>query len=198
MMELPYPMDALEPHVSKETVEFHYLKHHQGYVTKLNQLTTDQMKELTLEQLIAHPDSQPIFNNAAQVYNHQFYWNSMSPQGGGYPVGPIADEIEKQFGSFESFKTAFKAEAMNHFGSGWVWLVDDASNGTLKIISTHDANTPITSGLAPLLTCDVWEHAYYIDYRNLRASYLDSWWHLVNWQFANDNLAQSRPSHHDL
>jgi len=185
---LPYPKDALAPHISQETVEFHYEKHHRGYVVKLNQLTenTDLAKK-TLEDLVT-TEKGKIFNLAAQTWNHTFYWNSLTANGGGEPKGKLADAINKSFGSFQVFKTKFTEEAVNHFGSGWVWLVRDGTNN-LSIVSTHDAGCPITEGKHPLVTCDVWEHAYYIDHRNNRAAYIEAWWKLVNWEFAEKNLA---------
>jgi len=185
---LPYAKTALAPHISEETLSFHYEKHHQTYVTKLNGLVegTD-MATKSLEDIIKS-SSGGIFNNAAQIWNHTFYWNSLSPNGGGEPTGAIADLINRDFGSFEEFKKQFSDNCVNHFGSGWVFLNQDA-NGKLVISQQHDAACPITeSGLNPILTCDVWEHAYYIDYRNVRPNYINAFWNLVNWEFANKNL----------
>jgi len=185
--ELPYAKDALAPHISAETLEYHHGKHHAKYVATLNTLTegTDDANK-SLEELIKSTSGK-LFNQAAQVWNHTFYWNGMSPTGGGAPTGAIADAINSTFGSFDAFKEQFNATAGGHFGSGWAWLVKDAA-GKLSIVGTHDAGNPMTDGLTPILTCDVWEHAYYVDYRNARPSYLESWWKLVNWDFANKNL----------
>ena len=186
--ELPYSNDALAPHISEETLNFHFGKHHMGYFKKLTAaIEADaSLQGKSLEDLIAST-SGGTFNNAAQVWNHSFYWNSMSPNGGGEPTGAIADAINSAFGSFDAFKTQFSAAAAGQFGSGWAWLVKDAS-GALSITTTGNAGTPLTEGLTPVLTCDVWEHAYYVDYRNNRGAYVNSWWSLVNWDFANSNL----------
>ena len=186
--KLPYALDALEPHISKETLEFHYGKHHQTYVTNLNNLI--QGTELEGKDLvdIIKNSSGGIFNNSAQVWNHTFYWNSLSPQGGGQPTGALADAINENFGSFEKFQEEFTKTAVTTFGSGWAWLVKN-SQGKLELISTSNAGTPLTEDSTPLLTCDVWEHAYYIDYRNARPKYLESWWNLVNWDFASKNFS---------
>jgi Fe-Mn family superoxide dismutase len=185
--ELPYPKDALAPHISAETVDFHYGKHHQTYVTNLNNLLAQHpsFAGKSLEDII-RTASGPLFNNAAQVWNHTFYWHSMRPGGGGEPSGPIKTLIEKSFGSFSTFKEQFTARAVGHFGSGWAWLVADGER--LEILDTHDAGSPLTMGKKPILTCDVWEHAYYIDYRNARAKYVENWWNLVNWDHANRQL----------
>lgn len=185
--ELPYSKDALAPHISAETLEFHHGKHHNAYVTKLNALTegTDNANK-SLEELIKSTEG-GLFNQAAQVWNHTFYWNSMSPNGGGAPSGAIADAINKAFGSFDDFKAKFTAAAGGQFGSGWAWLVKDGG-GNLEIVTTSNAGNPLTDGKTPVLTCDVWEHAYYVDYRNARPKYLEAWWNLVNWDFANQNL----------
>jgi Fe-Mn family superoxide dismutase len=181
-------MDALSPHISKETLEYHYGKHHQAYVNNLNKLVADNKEyaNLSLEEIIKK-SSGPVFNNAAQVWNHTFYWHCLSPNGGGEPTGKLADAINKAFGSFDKFKEQFTQTAIATFGSGWAWLVQD-KQGHLKIISTSNAGLPMTEGLTALLTCDVWEHAYYIDYRNLRPDYLSAFWKLVNWEFAAKNL----------
>jgi Fe-Mn family superoxide dismutase len=184
---LPYAKDALSPHLSPETLEFHYGKHHAGYVTKLNGLLEGTpMAEKSLEEIVKTSNG-AIFNNAAQIWNHTFYWNSLSPQGGGEPKGAIADLINKNFGSFAAFKEKFTAAAVGQFGSGWAWLVKN-KDGSLSIEQTGNAETPLTKGQTPLLTCDVWEHAYYIDYRNARPDYVNAFWKLVNWDFANKNL----------
>lgn len=185
--QLPYALDALAPHVSKETLEYHYGKHHNTYVTNLNKLIPGtEFESMTLEEIIMKAKG-GIFNNAAQVWNHTFYWHSMSPNGGGEPKGRLAEAINKSFGSFAAFKEQFSQTAATTFGSGWAWLVQDRS-GALKIINTSNAGTPMTEGLNALLTCDVWEHAYYIDYRNRRPDYIEAFWSLVNWDFASSNL----------
>jgi len=184
---LPYAEDALAPHLSAETLQFHHGKHHKTYVDKLNAAiegTPDADK--SLEEIIQSA-SGPLFNNAAQTWNHTFYWNSMAPGGGGAPSGAVADGIGSAFGSYDGFKEKFTAEAVNHFASGWAWLVDGGSG--LEVISTHDADTAIKHGAKPLITCDVWEHAYYIDYRNVRPDYVATFLdHLVNWDWANQQL----------
>ena len=185
--ELPYPMDALSPHISEETLQFHYGKHHQTYVTNLNKLTEGtEYATLSLEEIILKA-SGGLFNNAAQVWNHSFYWQCLSPNGGSEPTGTLANLINQTFGSFATFHEQFSQTAITTFGSGWAWLVQDQA-GALKIISTSNAGTPMTEGLTALLTCDVWEHAYYIDYRNARPTYLDAFWKLVNWDFVARNL----------
>lgn len=185
--DLPYKMDALEPAISKETLEYHYGKHHQAYVTNLNKLIIGtKFEDLPLEEIIMKSDG-GIFNNAAQVYNHTFYWNCLAPNAGGEPEGKISEEITKAFGSFAIFKEKFSQTAATTFGSGWAWLVKD-KDGKLEIISTSNAGNPMTEGKKPLLTCDVWEHAYYIDYRNARPTYIEKFWSLVNWEFVNSNL----------
>lgn len=184
---LPYSTDALAPHISTETLEFHYGKHHAGYVKKLNAaIEGTPMAEKSLEDIVKTSDG-GVFNNAAQIWNHTFYWNSLSPNGGGEPTGAIADAINSQFGSFAEFKEKFTAAAGTLFGSGWAWLVKN-SDGSLSIEQTTNAGCPLTQGQTPLLTCDVWEHAYYIDYRNARPDYINAFWSLVNWDFANKNL----------
>lgn len=185
--ELPYAMDALAPHISKETLEYHYGKHHNAYVNNLNKLIVDTaFANMTLDDIIKK-SSGGIFNNAAQVWNHTFYWHCLAPNGGGEPTGKLADAINKSFGSFAAFKEQFTQTAATTFGSGWAWLVQD-SQGQLKIVSTSNAGTPMTEGYTALLTCDVWEHAYYIDYRNLRPDYISAFWKLVNWNFVTNNL----------
>ncbi|WP_131795631.1 superoxide dismutase [Fe] [Fluoribacter gormanii] len=185
--ELPYAKNALEPHISSETLEYHYSKHHQAYVTNLNKLIPGtEFESMDLEEIIKNSKG-GIFNNAAQVWNHTFYWHCLSPNGGGEPQGKLAEAINKHFGSFSAFKEEFTKTAISTFGSGWAWLVQD-STGALKIISTSNAGTPMTEGLTALLTCDVWEHAYYIDYRNARPDYVGAFWSLVNWDFVVSNL----------
>lgn len=185
---LPYAMDALQPHISQETLEFHYGKHHQAYVNNLNgMIDGTEWENSSLEEIIENAPAGPVFNNAAQIWNHAFYWNSMSPNGGGEPSGAVADAVNKAFGSFEEFKKQFSARAAGNFGSGWTWLVKNA-DGSVAIENTSNAGSPLTNGQTPLLTCDVWEHAYYIDYRNARPAYVEAWWSLVNWDFANANL----------
>jgi Fe-Mn family superoxide dismutase len=186
---LPYAKTALEPHISAETLEYHYGKHHQTYVTNLNNLIPGtEYENLSLEEIIRKAPAGGVFNNAAQVWNHTFYWNSLSPNGGGEPTGALAEAIVKSFGSFEKFKEAFTQCAVTTFGSGWAWLVKNA-DGSLALVSTSNAGCPLTSDQTPLLTCDVWEHAYYIDYRNARPKYLEAFWNLVNWEFAAANFA---------
>ncbi|WJG08184.1 Fe-Mn family superoxide dismutase [Aliiglaciecola sp. LCG003] len=186
---LPYEKNALEPHISAETLEFHYGKHHATYVTKLNGLVegTD-MANMSLEEVIKNSDG-GVFNNAAQIWNHTFYWHSLSPNGGGEPSGDLATAINAKWGSFDDFKAAFNDKAVNNFGSSWTWLVKKA-DGSLDIVNTSNAGTPITEeGVTPLITVDLWEHAYYIDYRNVRPNYLNGFWSLVNWDFAAKNFA---------
>lgn len=186
--QLPYALDALQPHISKETLEFHYGKHHQTYVTNLNnQIKGTEFENATLEEIVKK-SSGGIFNNAAQVWNHTFYWNCLSPQGGGEPTGALKDAIIKKFGSFEEFKAKFTATCVGTFGSGWGWLVK-TPEGELELVSTSNAATPLTTANKALLTCDVWEHAYYIDYRNSRPNYMTAFWSLVNWDFVSQNFA---------
>jgi Fe-Mn family superoxide dismutase len=185
---LPYEIDALEPHISKETLEFHYGKHHQTYVTNLNNLVAGTENEgKSLEDIVKN-SSGGLFNNAAQIWNHTFYWNSLSPNGGGEPSGELAQAINDTFGSFAEFKEQFSKTAITTFGSGWAWLVKN-SDGSLALSSTSNADTPLTAAQTPLLTCDVWEHAYYIDFRNARPKYVETFWNLVNWEFASQNFA---------
>jgi len=185
---LPYEKNALEPHISTETLEYHYGKHHQTYVTNLNNLIAGtEFESLSLEDIVKK-SSGGIFNNAAQVWNHTFYWNSLSPNGGGEPTGALAEAIVAAFGSFENFKAELTKTAVTTFGSGWAWLVKNA-DGSLALVSTSNAATPLTAGQTPLLTIDVWEHAYYVDYRNLRPKYVEAFWNLVNWEFAAQNFA---------
>ena len=185
---LPYPRDALAPHISAETLDFHHGKHHQTYVTNLNSLAKGtEFEAMALEDVVRKSQG-GMFNNAAQIWNHTFYWNSLSPKGGGEPSGKLADAIRKSFGSFQEFKDKFSQAAIGTFGSGWAWLVQ-RPDGSLGIVSTSNAATPLTGADRPLLTCDVWEHAYYIDYRNARAKYVESFWNLVNWDFASAQMA---------
>ncbi|MDC9595460.1 superoxide dismutase [Fe] [Xenorhabdus anantnagensis] len=185
---LPYAKDALEPHISAETLEYHYGKHHNTYVVNLNNLVKDtEFAGKSLEEIIKTSEG-GIFNNAAQVWNHTFYWHSLSPNGGGEPTGKLADAINNAFGSFAELKQQFTDAALKNFGSGWTWLVKKA-DGTLAIVNTSNAATPLTGEDKPVLTVDVWEHAYYIDYRNARPQYLEHFWALVNWKFVEENLA---------
>jgi superoxide dismutase, Fe-Mn family len=185
---LPYALDALAPTLSQETLEYHYGKHHQTYVTNLNNLIPGtEFEALSLEDIILK-SSGGVFNNAAQVWNHSFYWNCLSPNGGGAPTGALAAAIDAKFGSFEEFKKQFNQSGATNFGSGWTWLVKNA-DGSLEIFNTSNAGTPMTSGKQALLTLDVWEHAYYIDYRNARPKYLESMWNIVNWDFVAANFA---------
>ena len=186
--ELPYAKNALEPHISAETLEYHYGKHHQTYVTNLNNLIRGtEFENLSLEEIIRKAEG-GLFNNAAQVWNHTFYWNGLSPQGGGEPSGPLAEAIKRDFGTFDTFKEKFSQTAITTFGSGWAWLVKKP-DGFLALESTSNAVTPLTSENVALLTCDVWEHAYYIDYRNARPKYLEAFWNLVNWDFVAKNFS---------
>lgn len=185
---LPYAKNALAPYISEETLEYHYGKHHNTYVTNLNKLIAGtEYENLSLEDIIKKSRSGGVFNNAAQTWNHTFYWHCLSPKGGDEPTGKLADSIVKAFGSFNDFKEQFTQTAITTFGSGWAWLVQD-KDGALKIISTSNAGTPMTEGQQALMTCDVWEHAYYIDYRNARPEYLKAFWSLVNWDFVESNL----------
>jgi Fe-Mn family superoxide dismutase len=184
---LPYAKDALQPHISAETLEFHYGKHHQAYVTNLNNLIKGtEFENLPLEEIIKK-SSGGVFNNSAQVWNHTFFWNCMKPNGGGTPTGPVADAINAKWGSFDKFKEEFSKSAVSNFGSGWTWLVK-RGNG-VEIVNTSNAGTPLTSADKPLMTCDVWEHAYYIDYRNARPKFVEAFWNVVNWDFAAKNFA---------
>lgn len=185
---LPYALNALEPHISRETLEYHYGKHHQTYVTNLNNLLPGSgLETQTLEGIIKNSTG-PIFNNAAQVWNHTFYWHCLTPNGGGEPSGALATHIQKAFGSFSAFQEQFTKTAIGTFGSGWAWLVK-TPEGKLEIISTSNAGIPLTDNKKALLTCDVWEHAYYIDYRNARAKYVESFWKCVNWTFVVKNFS---------
>ena len=188
LSELPYPLDALAPQISKETLEYHYGKHHNAYVTNLNKLTEGKPEAgKSLEALIKTAKG-PVFNNAAQVWNHTFYWQCLKPQGGGLPSGALLEAINASFESFEDFKTLFTSMAVGLFGSGWAWLVKD-DDGALGIEAMSNAGNPLVNGQTPLLTCDVWEHAYYIDHRNARAKYVETFWGLINWDFVSKNFA---------
>ncbi len=187
---LPYAMDALQPHMSKETFEYHYSKHHQAYVTNLNNLIKGtEFENLGLEDIVKKAPAGGVYNNAAQVWNHTFFWSCMKPNGGGEPTGALADAIKAKWGSFDEFKKAFQASAVGNFGSGWTWLVKKA-DGSVDIVNMGPAGTPLTTGDKPVLTVDVWEHAYYIDYRNLRPKFVETYLgSLVNWDFAAANFA---------
>ena len=187
--ELRYPENALEPHISAETLAYHYGKHHATYVDKLNKLIAGTEFETAPLEEIIRKASGSIFNNAAQVWNHTFYWNCLSPDGGGEPEGALAKAIDQGFGGFTQFKDRFSDAAANNFGSGWTWLVKN-SDGGLEIANTSNAGNPMTEGKQPLLTCDVWEHAYYIDYRNARPKYIEAFWKLANWDFVAHNLGE--------
>ncbi|HHQ4471046.1 superoxide dismutase [Fe] [Aeromonas sp. S41-2] len=186
---LPYAINALEPHISQETLEYHHGKHHNTYVVNLNNLVPGtEFEGKSLEEIIK-TSTGGIFNNAAQIWNHTFYWHCLSPNGGGEPTGALADAITKAFGSFVEFKDAFTKSAIGNFGSSWTWLVKKA-DGSLAIVNTSNAGCPLTeAGTTPLLTVDLWEHAYYIDFRNLRPKYMETFWTLVNWEFVAKNLA---------
>ena len=192
---LPWAKDALAPHISAETIDYHYGKHHLAYVNKLNELLAlpenDKWKDKTLEDMIRDSDG-VLFNQAAQIWNHNFYWGCLKPNpdsAPNLPTGEIKRLIEKNFETFEDFKTQFSAACVGHFGAGWVWLVLDHDD-KLRIVEGHDAGNPIRDGAGtPLLTCDVWEHAYYVDQRNARPAYIGAWWNLVNWEFVNNNVA---------
>ena len=193
--ELPYSKDALAPHITPEAFSFHHGKHHNAYVNNLNTLLSGHaLADLGVEDLLKRIDEVDasakgkVFNNAAQHYNHSFYWKSLRPPSKSGPAGAFLEAVNKAFGSVDGLKDAFTKESVGHFGSGWGWLVKDR-DGSLQVVSTHDAGTPLTSGQKPLLTCDVWEHAYYIDYRNDRAAYLKNFWEIANWEFAEKNFA---------
>lgn len=186
--ELPFAKDSLAPHISAETLDYHHGKHHQAYVTKLNELVAADasLAGKSLEDLV-RSTSGGVFNQAAQVWNHTFYWHSMKPGGGGEPTGALKAAIDEAFGSFADFKAKFSAAAVGQFGSGWAWLVKN-EGGKLEIVQTSNAGCPLTENKKPLLTCDVWEHAYYVDYRNARPKYVEAWWNLVNWEHAAKQL----------
>jgi Superoxide dismutase len=194
--DLPYAKEALAPHISAKTLEFHHDKHHAAYVTNANKMIAGtDLEKASLEEIVkaaaADPSKKALFNNAGQVWNHNFLWNSMKPNGGGKPTGDIASRIEKDFGGYETFAEKFSATAVGQFGSGWAWLVLDG--GKLAIVGTANADTPLVHGQTPLLTADVWEHAYYLDYQNRRPDYVKTFLeHLVNWEFANANLGNAK------
>jgi Fe-Mn family superoxide dismutase len=192
--DLPYPVDALEPFMSGETLEYHHGKHHRGYVDKLNsQLRGTQLEGAGLDQVVKRSTG-AIFNNAAQVWNHNFFWNCLDPEGSGEPSAALGKTLERAFGSVDAFRQLFRKAAIEKFGSGWTWLVR-LRDGQLVVRSTDGADNPLTTGDAPLLSCDVWEHAYYIDYRNDRSRYLDAYWRIVNWRFVEENFeAAIRPA----
>ncbi|MFP2769543.1 superoxide dismutase [Fe] [Oceanisphaera sp. KMM 10153] len=186
---LPYAKNALEPHISQETLEYHHGKHHNSYVVNLNNLVPGtEFEGKSLEDIIT-TSSGGIFNNAAQIWNHTFYWSCLAPNGGGEPTGALADAIKAAFGSFDAFKEEFTKSCVTNFGSGWTWLVKKA-DGSVAIANTSNAGCPLTDAATPLLTCDVWEHAYYIDYRNVRPDYVKAFWSLVNWEFVAENFAK--------
>ncbi|CAM9169145.1 unnamed protein product [Laminaria digitata] len=189
--DLPYADDALEPYISAETISFHYGKHHAAYVNNLNAIIEEDpsLEGRSLWWFMRKTDG-TTFNNAAQFYNHNLYWNSLSPTGGGMPNGELLDAIVAAFGTYEAFETVFTSAASGHFGSGWAWLIMDR-DGRITVYDTHDATNPVSEDLGfPLLVCDVWEHAYYIDYRNARSDYIESWWSLVNWEYASAEYAR--------
>jgi len=182
--ELPWPRDALKPHVSKETIDYHYGKHHAAYVANLNKLIPGTpFENASLEDIVQKAPAGPVFNNAAQIWNHTFFWKCLSPQGGGEPQGKLAEAIQNDFGSFSKFQEKFTDTAVKLFGSGWAWLVRNP-DGKLSIEATSNAGCPLKDGKTPLLTCDVWEHAYYIDYRNARPKFVEAFWKIVNWEHA--------------
>jgi superoxide dismutase, Fe-Mn family len=186
--DLPFLKDALAPFISKETLEYHHGKHHAAYVTNLNKLIVGtEFENLPLEEIVKKAPAGAVFNNAAQIWNHSFYWQGLSATGGGEPGGPVADAVKRDFGSFAQFKEQFTKAAVTTFGSGWAWLIKN-KDAKLSIESTSNAGTPLKDGKTTLLTCDVWEHAYYIDYRNNRAGYVEAFWKLVNWKFVEQNL----------
>jgi len=186
--KLPYQKNSLEPHISKETLEYHYEKHHRGYVVKLNELAKGtSLAKKSIEEIILTEKGKP-FNLAAQIWNHTFYWECMAPSAGGKPTGKLLKAIEESFGSYDQFCQQFNNVAANHFGSGWAWLVREKESNKLSIIDTHDAGNPLTQDKLPLLTCDVWEHAYYIDKRNDRGAYIAAWWNVVDWAAVEKRL----------
>ena len=187
LADLPYGKKTLSPHMSEETLHYHHDKHHRAYVVKLNELIKGSpFEDMTLEEIIKNSEG-PLFNNAAQHWNHAFFWNCMGPGQGGYPSGKIGDMIHREWGSFEKFKEDFTKAAVSHFGSGWTWLIEN-HQGHLEIISTSNADNPLKHNLKAIMTLDIWEHAYYIDYRNLRADFIQAFWNVVNWDFINKNL----------
>ncbi|MCL4115180.1 UNVERIFIED_CONTAM: hypothetical protein GTU68_035910 [Idotea baltica] len=187
--DLPYAHNALEPYISAETLEFHHDKHHNAYVTNLNNMIEGtEFADKTLEEIVTSAPAGGVFNNAAQVWNHTFYFNCMGPNAGGAPTGKVADAIDAAFGSFDEFKEKFSASAVGNFGSGWTWLVL-SSDGSVEIVNTTAAGCPLTDGKTPVLTIDVWEHAYYVDKRNARPAYVADFWNLINWDFVNSNMS---------
>jgi len=187
--DLPYAHNALEPHISAETLEYHHDKHHQAYVTNLNNMIEGtEFADKSLEDIVTSAPAGGVFNNAAQVWNHTFYFNCMGPNAGGEPTGKVADAINAAFGSFADFKEKFSASAVGNFGSGWTWLVLN-NDGSVEIANTTAAGCPLTDGKTPVLTIDVWEHAYYVDKRNARPAYVADFWNLVNWDFVNSNMS---------
>jgi len=186
--DLPYPKDALAPHISEETLDFHHGKHHQAYVTNLNNLIQgSEYADMSLEEIVKSAPAGGVFNNAAQVWNHTFYWNCLSPNGGGEPTGALADAINTAFGSFAAFKEQFAASCIGNFGSGWTWLVKNGDGG-VEMLNTRQGGSALTADKTPLMTCDVWEHAYYVDYRNARPAYVEAFWNVVNWDFVSANF----------
>ena len=186
--DLPYAKDALEPHISAETLEYHWGKHHRKYVDTLNELISGtEFADARLEDIVGNAGAGPIFNNGAQVWNHAFYWKCLSPEGGGRPEGAVAKAIDSSFGSFDKFRDEFSDAAKSVFGSGWAWLIN-TGNDVISIQTMPNAETPLMHGRIALLTCDMWEHAYYLDYRNDKGGYLDAFWKLVNWDFVNERL----------
>ena len=186
--KLPYPQNALAPYISEETLQYHHGKHHAAYVKKLNELIVDtRFAKMPLEEIVRTADKGPIFNNAAQHWNHSFYWNCLAPKAGGEPSGKLAAAIDRNFKSFAEFVKEFSTAAVEEFGSGWAWLVQK-KDGSLAIEKANNAEDPLVRNERPLLTCDVWEHAYYIDYRNARPKYVEAFWNVVNWEFVASNL----------
>lgn len=187
--DLPYSKEALQPHISAETLEYHHGKHHKAYVTKLNELIKGtEFENMALEDIIVKAEG-PVFNNAAQHWNHSFFWNCLSPKSGGNPDGKIAELINRKFGSFDKFKDEFSKMAVANFGSGWTWIVQ-TDNGEIELMNTGNADTPLKHGKKALMTLDVWEHAYYIDYRNSRPDFIKAFWNLANWNFVNENITK--------
>lgn len=188
--ELPYSKEALQPHISAETLEYHHGKHHKAYVTKLNELIKGtEFENMTVEEIIKKSQG-PLFNQAAQHWNHTFFWYCLAPNAGGNPTGKISELINQKYGDFEKFKDEFSKMALNNFGSGWTWVVQ-TEDGGIDIMNTGNADTPLKHGRKALLTIDVWEHAYYIDYRNVRADFIKNFWNLVNWNFVNQNISNA-------
>jgi superoxide dismutase, Fe-Mn family len=190
--DLPYPKDALEPHMSRETLDYHHGKHHATYVDKLNGLIADtEFAEMSLNDIVTQAQG-GVYNNAAQAWNHAFFWRCLTPSGEGAPSGDLADAITRDFGGMDALRDEFEKAVTQLFGSGWVWLLRDAG-GVLSVIASSNAGNPMTEGQTPLLTCDVWEHAYYIDYRNAKPKYFAGFWHLVDWDFVAENHAREDP-----